>query len=114
MVSARRRGKSYGRFVLAVYQGRSRRRHHARAWPRIGETMAVTFVIGNFNQLDTLSLFEAANSITSALANEFAEARPPRSIADLPRTDLVLHHVRRAFFIQAVVDADAPQRGTRT
>lgn len=40
----------------------------------IGETMAVTFVIGNFNQLDTLSLFQAANSITSALANEFAEA----------------------------------------
>jgi phosphate transport system permease protein len=40
----------------------------------LGETMAVTFVIGNFNQLDSLSLFEAANSITSALANEFAEA----------------------------------------
>lgn len=40
----------------------------------IGETMAVTFVIGNFNQLDTLSVFQAANSITSALANEFAEA----------------------------------------
>ena len=36
--------------------------------------MAVTFVIGNFNQLNSLSLFEAANSITSALANEFAEA----------------------------------------
>ena len=40
----------------------------------IGETMAVTFVIGNFHQLDSLSLFQAANSITSALANEFAEA----------------------------------------
>jgi phosphate transport system permease protein len=40
----------------------------------LGETMAVTFVIGNMNQLETLSLFEAANSITSALANEFAEA----------------------------------------
>ena len=40
----------------------------------LGETMAVTFVIGNFNQLDSLSLFQAANSITSALANEFAEA----------------------------------------
>jgi phosphate transport system permease protein len=43
----------------------------------IGETMAVTFVIGNFNQLDSLSLFQAANSITSALANEFAEAGEP-------------------------------------
>ena len=40
----------------------------------LGETMAVTFVIGNMNQLNSLSLFEAANSITSALANEFAEA----------------------------------------
>ncbi len=40
----------------------------------IGETMAVTFVIGNFNQLDSVSLFAPANSITSALANEFAEA----------------------------------------
>ncbi len=40
----------------------------------LGETMAVTFVIGNMSQLDSFSLFEAANSITSALANEFAEA----------------------------------------
>src|SRR6266568_197146 len=37
----------------------------------LGETMAVTFVIGNMNQLDSPSLFQAANSITSALANEF-------------------------------------------
>ena len=53
----------------------------------LGETMAVTFVIGNFNQLESLSLFEAANSITSALANEFAEAnrRPAPGLADLPR-----------------------------
>lgn len=40
----------------------------------LGETMAVTFVIGNFGQIDTLSLFESANSITAAIANEFAEA----------------------------------------
>ncbi|MDR2129179.1 MAG: phosphate ABC transporter permease subunit PstC [Burkholderiaceae bacterium] len=42
----------------------------------LGETMAVTFVIGNANQLDSISLFEAANSITSALANEFSETAP--------------------------------------
>jgi phosphate transport system permease protein len=42
----------------------------------LGETMAVTFVIGNMNQLNSFSLFEAANSITSVLANEFAEAAP--------------------------------------
>ena len=56
----------------------------------LGETMAVTFVIGNFNQLNTLSLFEAANSITSALANEFAEATPGLHEASLIYLGLVL------------------------
>jgi phosphate transport system permease protein len=63
----------------------------------IGETMAVTFVIGNFNQLDSLSLFEAANSITSALANEFAEAGDGLHQASLIYLGLVL------FFITFVV-----------
>ncbi|MBA2548526.1 MAG: phosphate ABC transporter permease PstC [Burkholderiaceae bacterium] len=63
----------------------------------LGETMAVTFVIGNFNQLETLSLFEAANSITSALANEFAEATPGLHEASLIYLGLVL------FFITFVV-----------
>lgn len=39
----------------------------------IGETMAVTFVIGNANQLSS-SIFQASSSITSTLANEFGEA----------------------------------------
>ena len=56
----------------------------------IGETMAVTFVIGNFNQLDSLSLFQAANSITSALANEFAEAGAGLHQASLMYLGLVL------------------------
>ena len=63
----------------------------------LGETMAVTFVIGNFNQLDSLSLFQAANSITSALANEFAEAGPGLHQASLIYLGLVL------FFITFVV-----------
>ncbi len=42
----------------------------------LGETMAVTFVIGNTSQLNSLSLFEAANTITSVLANEFGESGP--------------------------------------
>ena len=63
----------------------------------IGETMAVTFVIGNFNQLDSLSLFQAANSITSALANEFAEAASGMHQAALIYLGLVL------FFITFVV-----------
>ena len=56
----------------------------------IGETMAVTFVIGNFNQLNSLSLFDAANSITSALANEFGEAAPGLHQASLIYLGLVL------------------------
>ena len=63
----------------------------------IGETMAVTFVIGNFNQLDSLSLFQAANSITSALANEFAEAGEGLHQGALMYLGLVL------FFITVVV-----------
>jgi len=56
----------------------------------LGETMAVTFVIGNMNQLSSLSLFEPANSITSALANEFAEAAPGLHQASLIYLGLVL------------------------
>ncbi len=39
----------------------------------LGETMAVTFVIGNAHELSA-SLFAPGNSIASALANEFTEA----------------------------------------
>jgi phosphate transport system permease protein len=63
----------------------------------LGETMAVTFVIGNANQLKSLSVFEAANSITSALANEFAEAGAGLHQAALMYLGLVL------FFITFVV-----------
>ena len=63
----------------------------------IGETMAVTFVIGNFNQLDSVSVFQAANSITSALANEFAEAASGLHQAALIYLGLVL------FFITFVI-----------
>ena len=63
----------------------------------LGETMAVTFVIGNFNQLNSLSLFEAANSISSALANEFAEAGDGLHKASLIYLGLIL------FFITFVV-----------
>jgi phosphate transport system permease protein len=63
----------------------------------LGETMAVTFVIGNFNQLDSPSLFAAANSITSALANEFAEASDGLHQSALIYLGLVL------FFITFVV-----------
>jgi phosphate transport system permease protein len=56
----------------------------------LGETMAVTFVIGNASQLKSLSLFEPANSITSVLANEFAEASAGLHQASLLYLALVL------------------------
>ncbi len=73
----------------------------------LGETMAVTFVIGNMNQLNSLSLFEAANSITSALANEFAEADEGlhSGLADLPGPGAVLHHLRGAVVLEGAAGA---------
>ncbi|MFK3738925.1 phosphate ABC transporter permease subunit PstC [Massilia sp. TN1-12] len=55
----------------------------------LGETMAVTFVIGNANKI-SLSLFEAGNSISSTLANEFAEASSPLHVSSLFALGLIL------------------------
>jgi len=55
----------------------------------LGETMAVTFVIGNAYRI-SLSLFEPGNSIASALANEFNEASDPVHRASLMALGLVL------------------------
>ncbi|QCR37733.1 phosphate ABC transporter permease PstC [Nissabacter sp. SGAir0207] len=56
----------------------------------LGETMAVTFIIGNTYQLDSLSLYMPGNSITSALANEFAEAESGVHTAALMELGLIL------------------------
>ena len=56
----------------------------------LGETMAVTFVIGNSDQLDLSSLYAAGNSIASALANEFSEAVSPVHTAALIELGLIL------------------------
>lgn len=55
----------------------------------IGETMAVTFVIGNKHHISA-SLFDASNSIASTLANEFAEAAEPIYLHALVELGLVL------------------------
>jgi phosphate transport system permease protein len=55
----------------------------------LGETMAVTFVIGNANEL-SWSLFAAGNSISSTLANEFAEASSPLHVSSLMALGLIL------------------------
>nr|WP_217478409.1 phosphate ABC transporter permease PstC [Pararobbsia alpina] len=56
----------------------------------LGETMAVTFVIGNTNLLNNISLLSPGNSIASALANEFAEAGPGLHTAALMELGLIL------------------------
>lgn len=55
----------------------------------LGETMAITFVIGNAYELSA-SLFMPGNSITSILANEFAEAEPGLHTAALMQLGLIL------------------------
>ncbi|MCX7156730.1 MAG: phosphate ABC transporter permease PstC [Rhodocyclales bacterium] len=63
----------------------------------LGETMAVTFLIGNMNVFGGFSLFLPGNSIASALANEFAEAESAIYTASLIELGLIL------FFITFIV-----------
>jgi len=62
----------------------------------LGETMAVTFVIGNAHELNK-SLLMPGNSISSALANEFTEAFGELYTSSLIELGLIL------FFITFVV-----------
>ncbi|MBP6117355.1 MAG: phosphate ABC transporter permease subunit PstC [Neisseriaceae bacterium] len=62
----------------------------------LGETMAVTFMIGNTFNISP-SLFDSGVSITSALANEFAEAVDTLHLSSLLALGLIL------FFITFVV-----------
>lgn len=55
----------------------------------LGETMAITFVIGNDHTISA-SLFAPGNSITSTLANEFTEASEPLYLSALIELGLVL------------------------
>ena len=66
----------------------------------IGETMAVTFVIGNTHRISS-SLFAAGNSIASTLANEFTEATADIYLSSLVELGLVL------FLITALIQAAA-------
>jgi len=63
----------------------------------LGETMAVTMVIGNSNFIPT-SIFSPANTMASVIANEFAEATDPVYVASLVEIGLVL------FVVTAVVN----------
>ncbi len=56
----------------------------------LGETMAVTFMIGNTWQFENFSWYMPGNSIASALANEFSEAEPGLHTAALMELALLL------------------------
>jgi phosphate transport system permease protein len=56
----------------------------------LGETMAVTFVIGNAHRI-AASLFAPGNTIASTLANEFSEATEPLYVSSLVALGLVLY-----------------------
>jgi phosphate transport system permease protein len=65
----------------------------------IGETMAVTFVIGNSSKISA-SLLAPGNSIASRLANEFAEASDPLYLSALMELGLVLFAM--TFILQVI------------
>ena len=65
----------------------------------VGETMAVTFVIGNSYDISS-SLFAPGNSIASILANEFNEATDPLYLSSLVELGLILFVV--SFLLQIV------------
>jgi phosphate transport system permease protein len=63
----------------------------------LGETMAVTMVIGNSNMLPT-SIFAPANTMASIIANEFTEATGKVYLASLIEIALVL------FVVTAIIN----------
>ena len=62
----------------------------------LGETMAITFVIGNSHRISA-SLFASGNSIASSLANEFSEASDPLYLSALIELGLVLFVITIVF-----------------
>jgi phosphate transport system permease protein len=65
----------------------------------LGETMAVTFVLGNAHQL-TASLLEPGNSIAATIANEFTEADSPIYLSSLVALGFLLFVV--TFIVLAI------------
>ncbi len=66
----------------------------------LGETMAVTMIIGNVPQIK-LSLFEPAQTMASLIANEYAEAETSLQLASLTSVGLAL------FLVSLIVNGAA-------
>jgi phosphate transport system permease protein len=80
----------------------------------LGETMAVTMVIGNRAELPT-SLFDPAHTIASSVANEFAEAQGDLHLSALAELALILMVVTLVLnaLARLLVSRLAPQGGRR-
>jgi phosphate transport system permease protein len=81
----------------------------------LGETMAVTFVIGNAHRLSA-SLLQPGNSIASALANEFTEAVGDIYFSSLIELGLILFVITSIVLglSKLLLMRLARQEGTRT
>lgn len=79
----------------------------------LGETMAVTMVIGNATTLGP-SLFEAAYSIPAILANQFAEAQEDIHIGALTYLVLILFVLTLAVNIGAIGLVRLVERGEKS
>ena len=81
----------------------------------LGETMAVTFVIGNAPKI-AASLYEPGSSIASTLANEFAEASDVLHVSSLISLGLVLFLITLIVLTLAklMLAQLAKQEGART
>lgn len=76
----------------------------------LGETMAVTMVIGNTPQISA-SLFAPAYTIPALIANEFAEALDPMNVAAVIYAGLVLFIVTLAVNVGARLLVNRAGRG---
>jgi phosphate transport system permease protein len=68
----------------------------------LGETMAVTFIIGNAHNFPR-SLFDEGATIASTIANEFAEASSPIHTAALLASGFILFAI--TFTVLAIARA---------
>ena len=78
----------------------------------LGETMAVTMVIGNSSQISA-SLLDPGYTIPSVLANEFAEAQDPLHLGALTYLGLILFAVTLVINIGAVAIVQLVSRKNR-
>jgi phosphate transport system permease protein len=79
----------------------------------LGETMAVTFVIGNAHRIDP-SLFAPGTSISAAIANEFSEATSELYVSSLIYLGLVLYAITFIVLVGALLLLRAMERKAGT